>query len=179
MHILLGLLGTIVTLLVLLHRLADVGIDLGGLNPFSWRRRRAWRQKFEANPIFALHDPREIAAVLLVGVAKIDGDWTASEKRAVLDEFERTFSMTPKAASELLASTVYLLGDMRVVNEQLDPLLDRFREQLDTAQVDSLLAIIERIAAVDGGPTSQQRDLVGAITTALAPKERPAGTWTQ
>ena len=57
MHILLGLLGTIVTILVLLYRLSDSGIDLGGLNPFSWRRQRAWRQKFAANPIFSLEDP--------------------------------------------------------------------------------------------------------------------------
>jgi len=69
MHILLGLLGTIVTILVLLYRLSDSGIDLGGLNPFSWRRQRAWRQKFAANPIFSLEDPRAVAAVLLVGSA--------------------------------------------------------------------------------------------------------------
>ena len=93
MHILLGLLGTIVTLLVILYRLADVGIDLGGLNPFAWRRRRAWRQKFESNPIFALSDAREIAAVLLTGVAKIDGDLSAEEKRELLREFETSFSM--------------------------------------------------------------------------------------
>ena len=70
MHVLLGLLGTIVTILVLLYRLSDIGINLGGLNPFSWRRRRAWQQKLEANPIFSLEDPREVAAVLLVGTAE-------------------------------------------------------------------------------------------------------------
>ena len=45
MPYLLGFLGLLVTVLILLSRLADAGIDLGGLNPFLWRRRRAWRQK--------------------------------------------------------------------------------------------------------------------------------------
>lgn len=40
MHIVLGLLGTLVTILWLLYRLAEMGIDLGGLNPWAWRRRR-------------------------------------------------------------------------------------------------------------------------------------------
>jgi len=44
MHFILGLLGTIVTILILLNRLADAGIDLGGLNPFLWHRRRKWRK---------------------------------------------------------------------------------------------------------------------------------------
>jgi len=35
MHIILGVLGAIVTILVLLNRLADAGIDVGWLNPFA------------------------------------------------------------------------------------------------------------------------------------------------
>ena len=40
MHIILGALGSIVTILYMLDRL---GIDIGGLNPFYWYRRRAFR----------------------------------------------------------------------------------------------------------------------------------------
>ena len=43
MHIILGALGTIVTILWLLHRLAEMGVSLGGLNPWLWQRRRKWR----------------------------------------------------------------------------------------------------------------------------------------
>ena len=93
MPYLLGLLGMIVTIVVLLNRLADAGIDLGGLNPFLLRRRRAWRQKFEANPIFSLEEPMEVAAVLAVGVAKADGDMSAEQKQALLMSFERTLGL--------------------------------------------------------------------------------------
>ena len=37
MHIILGVLGAVITILILLNRLAEAGIDLGGLNPFLWR----------------------------------------------------------------------------------------------------------------------------------------------
>jgi uncharacterized tellurite resistance protein B-like protein len=173
MHIL-GLLVTLTTLLYLLDRL---GVDIGGLNPFAWRRRRSWRQKFDANPIFSLSDPRDIAAVLLVGVAKIDGDLTADERQALLDEFAGTFSMSAKAASELLSSTVFLLGDMQVLNHQAPELLQRYQERLAQNQVDSLLGMIGRIAALGGQMSPQQTDLIAQIHAALAPDTSAHGTW--
>ena len=59
MHIIFGLLGTIVTILILLNRLADAGIDLGGLNPFLWSRRRKWRKQYEGNPVFKIENPMD------------------------------------------------------------------------------------------------------------------------
>ena len=67
MHIVLGALTTIVTILWLLHRLAEMGIDLGGLNPWYWRRRRAWRKKYEGDPIYAVEDPIDVAAIFVIG----------------------------------------------------------------------------------------------------------------
>lgn len=66
MHIVLGLLGSIVTILYLLDRL---GIDLGGLNPFYWQRRRAWEKKYQGDPIYSVEDPMHVAAILIVGSA--------------------------------------------------------------------------------------------------------------
>jgi hypothetical protein len=177
MHILLALLGTLVTLLVLLHRLADAGIELGGLNPFAWRRRRAWRQQFEANPVFTLTDPREIAAVLLAGLAKIDGDLSVEEKRALLDEFETNFSMSTAEAAELLNSTSFLLGDLSVLIGQLDELLDRFGERLSPEQSESLLGMLERIAAIGGTASSPQQNMLAAIRRRLTPDQPAADTW--
>jgi uncharacterized tellurite resistance protein B-like protein len=177
MHILLALLGTLVTILVLLYRLADIGIGLGGLNPFAWRRRRAWRQKFEANPIFSLDDPREIAAVLLAGLAKIDGDLSAEEKQSLLQEFEGSFSLPPKRASELLSSTVFMLGDLQVVSSQLDELIARYRERLDAAQIESLLSMLERMAQVGGAPSPRQETMLESIRAALATAPPAKGTW--
>ena len=177
MHILLGALGAVVTILVLLYRLADIGIDLGGLNPFAWRRRRAWRGRFEANPVFSLSDPREIAALLIVGTAKIDGDLSAGEKQAILRELESTLSLGEKGASELLASTAYLLGDMQVFSAQSRELAERYREHLSAGQIRSLLEICDRIAALDGGTTSRQEALLATLRDVLDPAPGAGGTW--
>ena len=174
MHIVLGLLGSLATILFLLDRL---GIDIGWLNPFAWKRRRGWQQKFEANPIFSLSDPREMAAVLLVGVAKADGDLTAAEKRGLLAEFERAFSLGEREASELLSSTVYLLGDMQAFRDQSAELLTRYQEHFGPDQIDSLLDMIDRIAAIDGEPTHQQQQIVAEIRNTLSSTTSPQGTW--
>lgn len=177
MHILLGLIGAIVTILVLLHRLADIGVDLGGLNPFMWRRRRAWRQKFEANPVFSLEDPVDIAALLVVGVAKIDGDMSAEEKRALLGEFETTFELSESKASALLGSSAHLIADGDVLKTQIDDVLAGRRELFSEAQVESILEMMERVAHIDGAPTARQRALVDAVRRCLAHRAAPQGTW--
>ena len=176
MPVILGLLGAIVSIVVLLHRLADAGIDLGGLNPFLWKRRQGWRQKFEANPIFSLQDPKDIAGILVVGVAKADGDMTAAEKTALLGEFESTFALKTREATELLASSVFLLGDANVLATQLDDILRNAAERLAPEQTSSMLAVMDRIASVDGPPTLQQTELIEQVTARLTPR-KPEGTW--
>ena len=52
MHVILGALGLIVTILILIKRLSDVGIDIGWLDSFKWNRRRKWRQNYRSNPVF-------------------------------------------------------------------------------------------------------------------------------
>lgn len=74
MHIVLGFLGIIVTILVLLNRLAEAGIDLGGLNPYLWHRRRKWRNKYQGNPVFKIENPMDATAILMVAATKADGD---------------------------------------------------------------------------------------------------------
>jgi hypothetical protein len=38
MHIIMGILGSIITILVLTNQLSRLGIDVGKLNPFAWHR---------------------------------------------------------------------------------------------------------------------------------------------
>jgi uncharacterized tellurite resistance protein B-like protein len=177
MHIILGLLGTIVTLLWMLHRLAEMGVSLGGLNPFLWRRRRAWRTRYEANPLFSLTDPLEVTALLALATAKADGDMSVAERQALLAEFERTFSMNQRKASELLTSSAHLLGDGQVLREQLDDVLARSRESFSDAQRASALDMLERVAAASGTASAQQRELIARARGVLGPEPAPKGTW--
>ena len=169
MPYLIGLLGAVVTVLVLLKRLADAGIDLGGLNPFARRCKRAWQSKFEANPLFGLDDPMDVAAVLAVGVVKAGGDMSAEQKRALLDAFQRTFSLEQGAAEELLASSAYMVGDGRIFSDQVEDVVARSRERFTDSQIASTLSLLQAIVAVDG-ETGQQRELIGRIEGAFREK---------
>lgn len=171
MAYLLGMLGVIVTVLVLLSRLADAGIDLGGLNPFLTRRRRAWRQKFEANPLFGLDKPMDVAAVLAVGVAKADGDMSMEQKQALLASFQQTFRIDGLAAEELLASSAHLVGDGRILRDQIHDVVARSKEHFTDIQIESTLSLLEEIAALEGA-SERQRDLVSRVEDSL--RDRPA-----
>ena len=175
MPYLLGLLGLIVSVVILLHRLADAGIDLGGLNPFLTRRRRAWRQKFEANPLFGLDNPMDAAAVLAVGVAKADGDMTTEQKQALLVSFERTFRIDGRAAEELLASSAHLVGDGRILRDQAHDVIARGKEQFTDSQIESTLSLLEEIAEVEGA-SDRQRKLISQVEDALRDRP-PTETW--
>jgi uncharacterized tellurite resistance protein B-like protein len=177
MHILLALLGAIVTILVLLSRLADAGISLGGLNPFLWRRRRAWRQKYEANPLFALEDPMAIAALLAVATAKADGDMSATERKALLAEFESTFSLPARKSAELLTASAHILGDGQLLREKLDDLLAKHSEAFNEAQRESLVGLLERVAKLNGEPSAAQRELIGRVRQSLQLDTAAKGIW--
>ncbi|MEM9689514.1 MAG: TerB family tellurite resistance protein, partial [Pseudomonadota bacterium] len=84
MHIILGFLTSVITILYLIDRL---GVDIGGLNPFAWARRRRFRNRYEGDPVYAVEDTMEIAALLIAGMARTDGDMTTEQKTAI----ERAF----------------------------------------------------------------------------------------
>ncbi len=175
MPYLIGLLGFIVTVLVLLRRLADAGIDLGGLNPFLWKRRRVWRQKFEGNPLFSLEDPKDVAAVLAVGTAKADGDMSAEQKQALLSAFERIFSLDAQSSADLLASSAHLIGDGQILRDQVGDVVARSKHKFTESQVDSTLSLLDEIAAVEG-ITARQRELMTNAKGALSDQD-DGSTW--
>ncbi len=113
MHIIIGFLTALVTIFYLLDRL---GIDLGGFNPFHWRRRRAWANKYNSDPIYSVEDPMHVAALLVLGAAKLDGVISAEQKRVALEQFAITFSLDARDASAdggLDAAQTELIEKMR------------------------------------------------------------------
>ncbi|HEX5046305.1 MAG TPA: TerB family tellurite resistance protein [Gammaproteobacteria bacterium] len=177
MPIVLGLLTSIVTILWILYRLAEMGVTLGGLNPWAWRRRRAWRQKYDADPLFTLTEPLDVTALLAVATAKADGDMSAAERRALLVEFESTFALNERRASELLAAGVYLLGDGATLRDRLEELVAKWRERFSDAQRVSALELLERVAAASGEPSAQQRQFIARVSAALSPELSQKGIW--
>ena len=176
MHVLLGLLGAAVTILYLLDR---AGIDLGGLNPFYWRRRRAWAKKYDGDPIYSIEDPIHVAALLAVGAARLDGDLTAEQKQAAKTQFEQTFSLGAKEASELLASATHLLGAPQVIDTQLEGLIARNKNRFSPEQAASIVQMMTQVTSAGGELTEKQDAYVTYVRSQLNFAETSEGPWGQ
>ena len=174
MHILLGLLTTIATILYFLDR---VGVDIGWLNPFHWRRRRAWSQRYHGDPIYSVEDPLHIAALLIVGVAKLEGDLTSEQKKALLKLFSEKFSLDNKEASDLLGSAAHLLAAPQLIDGQLNQLAERNKASFSREQAESMLQMMNEVASVEGDLTMDQRAYVEKMRTMFAPQPASDGTW--
>ena len=174
MHVVIGILTGLISILYLLDRM---GFDLGGLNPFYWRRRRAWARKYQGDPIYSIEDPVHVAAVLIVGVAKLDGDLTSDSKKAALKLFKEKFSLDTSGASELLGSAAHLLGSPQVIDTQLAGLIDKNSDRFSREQAESMIQMTIDVASAGGALGTKQEDCIATMKTQLLPAEKPSATW--
>ena len=174
MHVVIALLGGLATVLYLLNHL---GVDIGWLNPYWWKRRRQWAAKYQGDPIHSIEDPLEVAALLIIGVAKLEGDLTAEQKQAIRDQFSEKFSMSDKATADLLGSATHLLAAPQLVGAQLKELARRNTDRFSAEQAESMLVMMEKTAAAEGDPTDAQREYLYEMRTAFAPQPKGDGPW--
>ncbi len=177
MHIIIGMLGSIVTVLWLLHRLAEMGIDLGGLNPWLWQRRRKWKNAYTANPVFTLDKPMEVTGLLITATAKADGDMSAEEKREILEIFENEFHLSKREAAGLLISSAHLLGKGDEVRNDLPKVMAGSLDHFSPEQVKAAVALLRRIAAIGGEPTQGQLEFIDRVSGLFARDDKSKGTW--
>jgi len=177
MHIVLGALGIIVTLVILINRLSENGIDIGWLNPFAWKRRREWAKKYHANPIFSLTHPMEVTALIMVALAKSEGEMTSDQKHEIKAKFKDVFHLSDEKATALLTSSSFLLkdgiDDVRRVKKLLEPSKDKFTLE----QSDSALELIQHIANFDGQVNSFQREIIQAFRNEFQVNQNPSTEW--
>ena len=166
MHIILAFLGVVVTILVLLNKLQENGIDVGWLNPFSWHRRRKYRIEHDSNPAFKLDSPMEVAALYMVAVAKVDGDLSKEQKARILSLFQSEFHLTQKEASDLLGSSVHVLGQNEDVFLNPQKVIERAYDKFEPEQSQSVAFLIDEVAQVEGSSSSAQNALISKIKNA-------------
>lgn len=174
MHILIAFLGSLVTVFYLLDRL---GIDIGGFNPFHWRRKRTWMKQYNADPIYSVEDPMHVASLLILGVAKLDGVISAEQKRVALEQFETAFSLNAQEASELVGSAVHLLGSPQVIDAQINGLAEKNKGRFTKEQTDSLLQIMATVCSADGEINAEQSGIIDDLRALFVSPEPSQGTW--
>jgi hypothetical protein len=160
MHIILGALGAIVTILILLNRLSSNGIDIGWLNPFAWKRRRDWAKKYHSNPVYSLEHPMEVTGLLMVALAKGDGDMTLEQKHEIKDKFKEVFHLSDENATALITSSVFLLKENLSVVKNMSKLLEPSIAKFSVDQAKSACNMLEHISTFDGPPNSFQQEVI-------------------
>jgi hypothetical protein len=177
MHIVLGALGVIVTILILVNRLNENGIDIGWLNPFAWKRRREWAKKYHANPIYSLTSPMQVTGLIMVALAKSEGEITLEQKKELKQKFIEVFRLTDEKASALLTSSSFLLKngveDVRNINKLLEPSINKFSEE----QATSALELFQHIANFDGPADAFQKDVIEAFKNIFRARYSASAEW--
>jgi hypothetical protein len=177
MHILLSVLGAIVTILILLNRLEANGIDIGWLNPFAWKRRQAWARKYHANPVYSLDDPMEVTALIMVALAKSEGDISAEQKREILNKFQDVFHLSEEMAANLFSSTIFLLKDDISVVQNTHKLLAPSGEKFTPEQASSSISLFKHVSTLEGPENRFQREVIDAFEGYFRSKFKTAGEW--
>jgi len=164
-------------LLWALNALQRSGFQFSSLNPFLAYRRWQWSRNYGQRPIYKLERPIDVAAVLLLGVAKADGAITSDQKRELLGMFQSEFSISRDEASDLLLASTHLTRDEIYLVDHLDKILARSAERFDPDTVASLLAMMRKVAALDGSINAEQQKLIEATERYFAGRKQPQGKW--
>src|SRR6266481_5973178 len=140
MHIVLGVITAVVGLIWALVALQRAGVSLSSLDPFSWYRRSQWRKQYADKPVYCLEDPVDVAAVLLLGTAKCEGEISAEQKQELLAIFVSEFKLTSDEAADLLLASSHLIRNEIYLVDNLPRILERTKERFIPAQIASLLS---------------------------------------
>jgi hypothetical protein len=122
-----------------------------------------WNRKFAEKPIYSLHSPLDVAALLLLGTAKCEGVISAEQKKALHDIYETEFRLGRDEAADLLLASSHLLRDEIYLVDHLSRILERSRDRFTTGQIESLLSLMRRVAGLEGHPNEEQLKLIGAV----------------
>ncbi|MCU7843568.1 MAG: hypothetical protein KZQ93_06975 [Candidatus Thiodiazotropha sp. (ex Monitilora ramsayi)] len=177
MHIILSVLGVIVTILILLNRLNASGVDIGWLNPFAWKRRREWAKKYHANPIYSLDSPMEITALIMVALAKSEGEISTEQKQEILNKYQQVFHLSESAAVDLFSSIVFILKEDISAIRNTQKLLDPSGEKFSPEQASSSISLFKHISILEGPENTFQREVINEFEGYFRSKFKAANEW--
>lgn len=119
----------------------------------------------------------DVAAVLLLGVAKADGAITTDQKRELLALFQSEFQIGRNEASDLLLASSHLTRDEIYLVDHLDKILERSASKFGSDEVASLLRMMRTLAVQDGAMNAEQEKLINAADAYFAARAQQPRKW--
>ena len=177
MQVVIGVLTAIAGLIWAFVALQRAGVNVGRLDPFAWYRRMQWQNTYADKPLYSLNDPMDVAAVLLLAIAKCEGEVSAEQKQALLKTFESEFSLNGDDAADLLVASAHLLRNEVYVVDNLGRVLEQSQDRFTSGQVSSLLALMQRTAELEGPVNEEQSKLIAATRGYFDEHAQSQGVW--
>ena len=177
MHIVLSIITAMAGLIWALSSLQKSGFDINSLNPFLWHRRNSWRKKYDAKPIYKLSEPIDVAALLLLGAAKCEGEISAEQKNQLTRIFKNEFHLNNDDASDQLLASSHLLRDEIYIVDNIDRILEKSSSKFSTSQVSSLLSLMEQVSKIESPINQEQKKLINATQQYFAKINKGSGNW--
>lgn len=174
MHILLGLITAVATLLFALNRF---GVDIHSLNPFHWHRRNQWRRQMATKPIHTLTKPIEAAAVLIVGIVQTEGLVSREQKAGILKIFMTELKQDETSASDMFGSAAFLTKSVADLAAEVPHILAPNKAYFSEEQAQSLVDILTRVAAMDSAISTAQQNTIRAVERELLQGKVKPGEW--
>jgi len=170
MHIIIGIITAIAGLIWALNSLQNAGVNLNAFNPFTWARRRRWEKQLGTKPMHGLTDPVDAAALLVVAIAKAEGEVTRELKMEILALFEKEFDIKRNKSIELFSSSSYMLNNVMNMAAEVNMVLAPTKEQFQQHHIDTLLAMLNAIACAEGDVSDEQTLIIDAVENELRVK---------
>jgi len=172
MHILLGLLsaiGIVVMVLWRINQAADVarGVGEAAADAQGFFRRMAWRQRANRDLIREIEDPREAAAVLLVGIAQYDGMMTEAEITTIKKSMMSAFNASPIQSDELIAHARWLtkdMGDLGSLFQKVTPVIVR---SCNNEEKREFLGMLYKVASHSRDRTNVPTQVIAQLKTKI------------
>ncbi len=177
MHIIIGILTALGGLLWAINSLQRSGFRFSSINPFYWHRRNQWRKKYSENPLYTLENPMDVAAALLLGVAKLEGEISREQKNRILEVFTEKFGLDQNQALDLFSATAFMLQTENNFVKNIEKVIAPAKDKFTQSQVDSTLELLHEIATMDSELCEQQSELVRSIKQIFNSANAPAKNW--
>lgn len=177
MHIIIGLITAIAGLIWALNSLQNSGFDINSLNPFAWARRRKWRKTLGVKPMHALTNTMDAAALLVVAMAKVDGDITRDSKMEILGLFEQEFGVKRSQSIELFSASTYMLGDVMDMAAEVRHVLAPTKDKFEPSHTQKLLTMLKQVGSLENEPSAKQRAIIDAVTKVFNLDKPQAENW--
>ncbi len=163
MHIIIGVITAIAGLIWALNSLQNAGVNLNSFNPFAWLRRRKWEKSLGTKPMHSLTNSMEVAALLIVSVAKEVGEITRDTKLEILRMFESQFGISKGQSLDLFSVSSYMLKDVMNMELEIKNVLAPSKTQFMPEQTEKLLSMMTQVASFEHEPTKGQTAIIQAV----------------